>query len=99
MLELDGIYSSSSSNAGVVLISPKGEPQPMVFKLEFGNMINMVEYKAFLLKIIDEKEKGIKILKAQGDVELFVRKIRGQYSVKNHKLKNYGNRAYMKSKG
>ena len=74
---------------GVVLIPPKGEPEPMAFKLEFGNMKNTAECEALLLGIMTMKERRIKILKDQSDVELIVRKIKGQYSVKNHKLKNY----------
>ena len=35
-------------------------------------------------------------MKARGDAELIVRKIKGQYSVKNHKLKNYRNRVWEK---
>lgn len=63
-LEFDESCSSSKSGMGVVLISLERELEPMTFKLEFGNTNNMVEYDALLLRIIDAKEKGIKILKA-----------------------------------
>ena len=49
--------------------------------------------------IVSEKERGIKILKAQGDIELIVRQIKGQYSVKNHKLKNYRKGVWDKIEG
>ena len=45
----------------------------MAFKLEFGNMTNTIEYEALLLGIIFVKEKGIKVPRAQGDVELIVK--------------------------
>ena len=51
----------------------------------------MVEYKALLLRITSAKERGIKILKAQGDGELVVCQVKGKYPVKNHRLKNYRN--------
>ena len=91
-LEFDGSCSSSGSGVGIVLIPPQGEPEPLAFKLECRNTNNTAEYKALLLGIVVAKEKGVKILKARGDVELIVRKIREQYSVKNHRLKNYRNR-------
>ena len=43
-LEFDGSCLSSGSNMRVVLISPKGEPKPMAFKLEFGNTNNTTKY-------------------------------------------------------
>jgi hypothetical protein len=85
-LEFDGSCSSSGSGAGIVLIPPEGEPEPLAFKLEFGNTNNTVEYEALLLGIVAAKERGVKILKARGDAELIVRQVRGQYFVKNHKL-------------
>ena len=72
-LEFDGSCSSSGSDAGVVLIPPQGELEPMAFKLEFGNKNNTTKYEALLLGIVAEKERGIKVLKARGDVELIVR--------------------------
>ena len=88
-LEFDGSCSSSGSGVGIVLIPPQGEPEPLAFKLEFGNTNNTIEYEALLLGITVTKEKGVKILKAKGDAKLIVRQVRGQYSVKNHRLKNY----------
>ena len=52
-------------------------------------MNNTIEYETLLIGIMKMKEKGVKILKSRGDVELIVRQVKGQYSVKNHKLKNY----------
>ena len=63
----------------MVLISLDGESEPLAFKLEFGNTNNIEEYEALLLGIVTTKERGIKILKAQGDAELIVRQIKGQY--------------------
>ena len=49
--------------------------------------------------IATAKERGIKILKAQGDAKLIVRQVKGQYSVNNHKLKNYRNRVWDEIEG
>ena len=54
-LYFDGICSSSGSGAGVVLIPPEGEPEPIAFKLEFGNTNNTAEYEALLLGIVATK--------------------------------------------
>jgi hypothetical protein len=75
-LEFDGSCSSSGSGAGVVLIPPQGEPEPMAFKLEFGNTNNTAEYEALLLGIAAAKQKGVKLLKARGDAELIVKQVR-----------------------
>ena len=66
-LEFDGSYVSSGSKAGVVLISLEGELEPMAFKLEFWNTNNTAKYEALLLAIMTMIERGIKILKSQGD--------------------------------
>jgi ribonuclease HI len=89
---INGSCASAGSGVGVVLISLGGEVEPMAFKLEFGNTKNTAEYEALLLGITSAKERGVKILKAWGDAELIVKQVKGQYSVKNHKLKNYRNR-------
>ena len=49
--------------------------------------------------IVTTKERGIKILKPQGDAKLIVRQIKGKYLVKNHKLKNYRNRVWDEIEG
>lgn len=98
-LEFDGRCPSSGLGVGMVLISPKGEPKTIVFKLEFRNMNKTVEYEALLLGIIATKQKGIKILKAQGDTELIVHQIKGKYFVKNYSLKIYRNNVWDEIKG
>lgn len=46
----------------------------LVFKLQFKNTNNTIEYEAFLLGISTEKKRGIKILQASGDTKLIVKK-------------------------
>ena len=72
-LEFDRSCASSGSRAGVVLIPPEGEAEPLAFKLEFDNTNNTIECEALILGIVTAKERGVKILKAQGDAELIVR--------------------------
>lgn len=98
-LEFDGSCSSSGSSTGIVLIPPDGEPEPLAFKSKFGNTNNFAEYEALLLGIIAAKERGVKVLKARGDGELNVWQVKGQYSIKNHKLKNYRNRVWGEIEG
>lgn len=45
------------------------------------------------------KEKGVKILKARGYAKLIVHQVRGQYSVKKYKMKNYHIRVWDEIEG
>ncbi|XP_059075348.1 uncharacterized protein LOC131875285 [Cryptomeria japonica] len=90
-LEFDGSCANAGSGVGVVLVSPDGYKFPHAFKLELANTNNTTEYEAFLLGLGLAKEKGIKQLKAIGDVELVVKQVRKNYMVKNSHLKHYKN--------
>lgn len=72
VMQFDGSSSSSSSGAGVVLISPQGEKFPKAYKLAFDTTNNTAEYEALLLGLEFAKEKGIKKLQVMGDAELVV---------------------------
>ena len=93
-LEFDDSCANVGSGVGVVLISASGETTCLAYKLDFKNTNNTTEYEALLLGILAKKQKGVKILKAQGDVELVVRKVKNQYAIKNSRLKNYRNKVW-----
>uniref|UniRef100_UPI0018F0D670 hypothetical protein n=1 Tax=Vibrio cholerae TaxID=666 RepID=UPI0018F0D670 len=67
-LEFDGSCANVGSGARVVLL-PSGEMTFLAYKLDFKNTNNTVDYEALLLRIMEKKQKGVKIFKAQGDAE------------------------------
>lgn len=93
-LEFDGSCAKASSGVGIVLMAPNGEITCLAYKLNFKNTNNTAEYEALLLGIEAAKQKGVKLLKVQGDAELVVRQVRNQYSMKNNRLKNYRNKVW-----
>ena len=72
-LEFDGSCAKASSGAGVVLVAPNGEITCLAYKLDFKNTNNTAEYEALLLGMEAAKQRGVKLLKVQGDAELVVR--------------------------
>ena len=79
------------------MISPSGKITYLAYKLDFKNTNNTTEYEALLLGIVVAKQKAVKILRAQGDVELVVIQVKNQYKVKNSRLKNYHNKVWDKT--
>lgn len=91
IMEFDGSCASSGSGARVVLISSQGDIIPFSFKLDFKNTNNTIEYEVLLLGISEAKNKGIKLLREKGDVELIVKQVRTLFSTKSERLKHYRN--------
>ena len=75
-LEFDGSCAKAGSGAGVVLSAPNGEITCLAYKLDFKNTNNTAEYEALLLGMEATKQRGVKLLKVQGDAKLVVRQIR-----------------------
>lgn len=75
-LEFDGSCAKAGSSVGVVLVAPNGEITCLAYTLDFKNTNNSAEYEALLLGIEATKQRGVKLLKVQGDVELVVRQIK-----------------------
>lgn len=97
-LEFDGSCANAGSGLRVVLISPDGEMTCFAYELDFKNTNNIAEYEA-LLSIMAAKQKGVKMLKAQGDAELVVRQVKNQYAMKNSRLRNYRSKVWGEIEG
>ncbi|KAH9332077.1 hypothetical protein KI387_004185, partial [Taxus chinensis] len=69
-LEFKGSCCSFGLGAGVLLISSDHEIFRYSHKLMFENTNHTAESEALLLGMEQAKEKGVRLLKAQGDVEL-----------------------------
>ena len=61
------------------------------YKLYFQCTNNIAEYEALLLGLHLLKDLGTKKISLQGDSELIIRKIKGEYSSKNPILREYMN--------
>lgn len=97
-LEFYASCASVGSEVRVVLITPSCKIIPKAFKLNFENTNNTIEYEPLLLGIEEAKRRGVKILRAKGDVELVVKKVRDIFTIKNPRLKYYRNRVWDKLK-
>lgn len=72
-LDFDGSCATVGSGVCGVLISPEGDLTQLAYKLQFNNTNNNIEYEALLLGITIAKQRGVKILKAQGNAKIIVR--------------------------
>lgn len=95
-MQFDRSSSSSSSGAGVVLISPLDVKFPKSYNHAFDTTNNTVECEALLLGLDFTKEKGIKKLQVMGDVELIVNQVKNRYQSKNKRLRSYQNKYGMR---
>ena len=87
-MSFDGSCSKTGSGAGVWIHNTnKGNS----YKLDFPRTINIAEYEALLLGLHFLKDLGVKKILVQGDSELFIRQIKGEYSTKNPRLREYRN--------
>lgn len=90
-MNFDGDMSRTGTSAGVLFVSPEGDTLCHAFRLEFEATDNVVEYEALLLGLNMAKDMGIKILKIQGDSDLVIVQVKGQFACKNGRLKKYRN--------
>ena len=87
-MSFDGSSTKEGSGDGVwVHNTNKGHS----YKLEFPYTNNIVEYEALLLGLHLLKDLGAKKVSVQGDSELIIRQIKGEYSAKNPRLREYRN--------
>ena len=87
-MSFDGSCSKNSAGASVWIHNTnKGH----ACKLEFLCTKNIAEYEALLLGLHILKYLKAKNISVQGDSELIIRKIKGEYSTKNPRLREYRN--------
>ena len=66
----DGSSSKEGAQAGVLMISARGEVISLMYKLEFKTINNTAEYEALILGLRVAKDLGIQELDVFGDSEL-----------------------------
>ena len=87
-MSFDGSCGKDGSGAGVWIHNTnKGNS----YKLDFQCTNNIAEYEALLLGLNFLKNIGAKKISAQGDLELIISQIKGEYLAKNPRLREYRN--------
>ena len=74
---------------GVVLYHEEDKVVALSFKLEFPCSNNMVEYEAYLTRLITALEMGVKHLRVLGDLNLVVCQTKGSFSLNEPSLAPY----------
>ena len=83
-MSFDGSCSKNSAGAGVWIHNTN---QGHAYRLDFSCTNNIAEYEALLLGLHILKDLKAKKISVQGDSELIIRKIKGEYSTKNPRLR------------
>ena len=89
-MSFDGSYVKAGLGAGVWIHNTN---EGHSYKLDFQCTNNITEYEALLLGLHFLKELGAKKISTQGDLELIINNIKGEYSKKNPRLREYKNSA------
>ena len=89
----DGATNQSGYEIGVLLVSPQGDHILRSVCLAFSDrhptMNNIVEYEACILGLETALELGIRQMEIFGDSNLVLRHIRGDWKIRDVKLKLY----------
>jgi len=85
----DGVRSTETVGAGVVLISPEKEITQLSFKLVIQVPNNIAEYEALLLGLNAVKNRGIRNLNVFGDANLNIQQVNKTFQEKHPRLKAY----------
>ena len=89
ILYFDGAANQMGFGVGVLLISPDSSHVPLAFKLNFEVTNNQAEYEACIVGMEAALAIGAKKLEIIGDSALVVSQAKGEWKVKEKKLKPY----------
>ena len=91
-MSFDGSCGKTGTRAGVWLYNSKtNQAKGNSYKLNFLCTNNIAEYDALLLGLKFIKRVGAKRIYVQGEFELIIKQIKGQYSAKHRRLREYRN--------
>ena len=88
-LYFDGSANMKDYRVGIVLVSPNDDHTPLAVKLNINSTNNTAEYEACILGMEATIELKIRKLDVFGDLNLIVSQARGNWKVKEDKLKPY----------
>ena len=89
-INFDGSCGKTGSGAGIWIHNTK---EGHSFRLEFQCTNNIAEYEALLIGLHMLRDLGANRITAQGDSELVIKQIKGEYLAKNPRLREYRNAA------
>lgn len=87
-INFDGSCNKTSAGVGVWI---KNMNQSFSYKLDFPCTKNIAEYEALLLGLQLLKQLEAQRISILGDSELIIKQIRGEYSTRNPRLREYQN--------
>jgi ribonuclease HI len=90
-LYFDGSAMKTGAGAGLLFISPLGEPMRYVVRLHFPASNSMAEYEALLCGLRIAIETGIKCLDVRGDSQLVIDQVMKNASCHDEKMEVYCN--------
>jgi ribonuclease HI len=91
-MDFDGAVSKEGAGAGVWLHNHRNRySENHSYKLNFQCTNNIVEYEALMLSLKLLKKVGAKQIMVRGDYELIIKKIKGEYTGKHPRLRDYRN--------
>ena len=89
-MNFDGSCNKTSAGVGVWI---QNTNQGYSYKLDFRCTNNIAEYEALLLGLQLLKQLEVQKISILGDSELIIKQIKGEYSTKNPRLREYRNAA------
>jgi ribonuclease HI len=79
-LFFDGSSRKLGAEAGVLLLTPRGEQFKYMVHLDFKATNNMAEYKALIFKLSTVLSLGVRQLLVKGDSQLIIKQVKGECS-------------------
>ncbi|XP_057969336.1 uncharacterized protein LOC131158486 [Malania oleifera] len=88
-LHIDGSSNMTRREAGFILLASNGSETLFALKLEFLETNNDVEYEALLAGLRLAKALGVAQFKVLSDSQLVVEQLKGEFEVRDQKMKKY----------
>ncbi|GAV82877.1 RVT_3 domain-containing protein, partial [Cephalotus follicularis] len=85
----DGSSTTTGGGARIILQSPDNVSTQLAYKLDFFCSNNKAEYEALILGMLSAIEKGAKSIATKGDSKLIIKKMTGEYGIKEPALAEY----------
>ncbi|XP_051113709.1 uncharacterized protein LOC127239550 [Andrographis paniculata] len=88
ILKFDGSSTQTNAGAGVFIESPCGQKWTVARSLTPGFTNNQAKYEALLVALRILHKKGAKAIRFQGDSQLILKQITGEFQCKDERMRN-----------
>ncbi|XP_051124847.1 uncharacterized protein LOC127247153 [Andrographis paniculata] len=88
LMKFDGSSTQNNAEAEVFIESPWGQKWIVIRALAPGFTNNQAEYKALLVGLRILYENGAKAIRVQGDSQLILKQIAGEFQCKDERMRN-----------